>query len=757
MKTEAEFLSKTFELEDEQIRLSGEEAMDEQKLEAIIASLIEEAEDHIDLTEAPDRVKASNYYQGNPFGNEEDGRSQVVSYDVRDTVSLMMPQIMRTFFGSERVVEFVPRETADVANAEQSTDYVNQIVLGQDNPAFSVFHSVFKDALIKRVGVVKVDWEKKEEVEHEEFTGLDEEGLQALIADPDIEDSQVNSYPDPDFVPPPPEMMQQQGQQVSPNVSPPIPQEVEAPLLYDVVIRRVSTEGQIIIEALPPEEFLIDRRAKSVEDCALVAHRRYLSVSELVQMGYDFDEMLALADGGDEFGTNTEYLSRHPVGVYADSENGGDANRRVLYVEAYAKVDYDGDGISELRRFCTAGTHHELLHHSPVNSIPFVIFNGYPEPHLWRGQSVADLTMDVQLIKSSVLRNMLDSLSKAIHPDTYVVEGQANMDDVTSNRVGKIIRGRAPGMVQELVKDFTGREAFPMLDYLDQLKEDRTGMSKASMGLNPDALQSSTKAAVSATVNASQAQIELVCRNFAEMGMKPLFKKILQLLHLHQDKARMVRLRNNWVPVDPRAWDANMDVSVNVALGLGTTEERMQMLGGLAAKQEAILEKQGPDNPLVNMQQYHATLIKMTELSGYKDTQSFWSDPKNYQPPEPKPPEPTPDEIFAKAQADKVRADMEVDQSRLTLDREKMVREDDFARDKMESDLELKFKELENKYRTSIDQTEIKGMMERDREQIKMEAQQMLMQQQKMMGRPPMPQNDINPQQMGTPMEPIPN
>ena len=763
MPTEAELLSQSYDLEDEQIRLSGKEAMEEQELEGIISSLIEEAVDYIDLTEAPDRIKANDYYQGKPFGNEEDGRSQVVSYDVRDTVALMLPQVMRTFFGSEKVVEFVPRDAQDVINAEQSTDYVNQVVLGQDNPSFSVFYSAFKDALVKRVGVIKIDWEKKEEVEHEEFTQLDDASLQALLADPDIEGSQVESYPDPNFVPPPPEVLaQQQAQQVSPNGSPPMPQQVEAPMLHDVVIRRVSTEGQIFIEAIPPEEFLIDRRAKSVEDCAVVAHRRYLSVSELVQMGYDFDEMLALAGGEDEFGTNTEYMSRHPVGNYTDSTTGGDANRKVLYIESYARVDYDGDGISELRRFCTAGTHHELLHHSPVNSIPFVLFNGYPEPHLWRGQSVADLTMDVQLIKSSVLRNMLDSLAKSIHPDTWLVEGQVNRDDVLSNKVGKVVRTRAPGMIGELMKNFSGKEAFPMMDYLDQIKEDRTGMSKASMGLNPDALQSSTKAAVSATVAASQAQIELLCRVFAETGMKPLFKKILKLLHKHQEKTRMVRLRNQWVPIDPKVWDSDMDVSVNVALGLGTTEERMQMLEAISLKQATILNEQGPENPLVNNQQYHNTLVKMTELSGYKDVQSFWTDPATYQPPEPKPPEPTPDEIFAKAQADKVRADMHVDQAKLTLDREKMVRDDDLARDKMESDLEMKVKELENKYQTTIDQTEIRGMMERDREQIKAEAQQMLAQQQQQQQHQqqqqmPMPPGDMNPQQMGPPMEPIPN
>jgi hypothetical protein len=234
--------------------------------------------------------------------------------------------------------------------------------------------------------------------------------------------------------------------------------------------------------------------------------------------------------------------------------------------------------------------------------------------------------------------------------------------------------------------------------------------------------------------------------------MKPLFKKILKLLHTHQDKARMVRLRNEWVQIDPSTWN-EMDVSVNVALGLGTNEERMGMLAGLAAKQEAILEKQGPENPLVNFQQYHHTLAKLTELSGFKDVQSFWTNPSTYQaPPPPPPPEDSPDEIFAKAQAAKATADITRDQEKLKLDREKMIREDDLNRDKLDAELSMKKDELENKYQTTIDQTEVRGQIEKDREQIKLEQ----MQSQQMQQAPPMPPGDMNPQQMGPPMPEFP-
>ena len=748
--TDAEVRQQTAELEAEQIRLAGDTAMDITELEGIVAGLIEEAVDYIDLSEAPDRIVASDYFNGKPFGNEEDGRSQVVSRDVRDTIALMLPQIMRTFFGTQRVVEYQPRYPEDVPSSEQASDYVNAVVLGADNPtSFQTFYSIIKDALVKRVGIAKVDWERREEVEHEEYTGLDDQALEALMSDPDIEGSSLESYPDPSFKPPPAES-------VSPTEAPQQQQEsMDAPMLHDVVIRRLSVEGSVVFESLPPEEFLIDRRAKSVEEASIVAHRRYLTVSELVSMGYDFDEMLDLAGDDSEFDTNMEYLARHPLGSYADSDEGGEANRKVLYIEAYAKVDFGGSGITSLRKFCCAGNHHKLLHHSPVNDIPFVVFSGYPEPHFWRGQSVADLTMDVQLVKSSILRNMLDSLAKSIHPDTWLVEGQVNIDDALSNKVGKLVRTRSAGAIGELNKSFNGKEAFPMLDYMDRMKEDRTGMSKASMGLDPDALQSTEKSAVSATMASSQAQIELLCRVFAENGMKPLFKKILKLLHNHQEKARMVRLRNTWVPIDPRVWDIGMDVSVNVALGMGTTQERMQMLAGLAVKQEKILQEQGSTNPFVTNGQYHHTLSKMTELSGFKDVQSFWSNPKDFKPPPPEEPEPTADEIFAQAQADKVRADIELDKQKFGLDQEKMIRDDDLQRDKLDSDVGMKQKEMENKYKTTIDMTEIKGNMEKDREKIRAEAQQRAQEQQ--MAQQQMMQQMQLPQEMSpTNMEQVP-
>ena len=693
--------------------------MSDHELSSIVRSLAQDAENYIDVEESPNRVRAAQYYKGRPFGNEEDGRSQVVSRDVRDTIQLMLPQVMRTFFGAESVVEYVPASIEDVALAEQATDYVNKVVFSQDNNGFLEFHAAWKDSLIKGLGVIKVSWEDKDKVEQYQFTGIGEEALLSLIQSEESDALSVEEQEPKNGIP-----------------------------QYNVVLRRHNKNGCVKVEALPTEEFIIDRRAKSVEDALFTGHRRFVTVSDLVELGYDYDEMLAYSETGQEnvLSMNGEQIERFPNGLDYGASQEGESNRTVLYIEAYVRVDYDKDGISELRRICCVGNNYEIVSNSVVASTPFVTFTPYPEPHRWVGESVSDITMDLQKIKSNIIRSSLDSLAQSIHPDTAIMEsGIVDMDEVLSTRIGKLIRVKSLGAVQELAKSFVGKEAFPMLQYMDEVKESRTGMSKASMGLSPDALQSSTKAAVSATVSASQAQIELLCRVFAETGMKLCFKKILKILHQHQDQSRMVRLRNKWVQVDPRIWDSEMDVSINIALGMGTNEERVAQLTSIADRQSMLLEKYGMENPFVTTKQHAETLKKIVEISGFKDTTMFWSNPEEFTPPQPPPPEPTADEIYAKAQADKVRADMLVDKARLELDREKLYMDDDQKRDALQANLDMKKEELEIKSSQPVQAPQVEDSLMDEQQMMGMVEPQMQPQQQF----EPQPQQMENPQYVG--------
>jgi hypothetical protein len=682
------------------------EPMDDTELQGIVSAELEDAVSYIDSDVSPIRAKGTEYYRGDPFGNEEDGRSQVVAMEVRDTVSAMLPSLMKVFFSTENVVEYMPRGPEDVAGAQQATDYANYIFTA-DNNGFMTTYALFKDSLVRKCGIAKYWWEEVEEVKIEEYSGLDDQTLQVLMQE-GAEVKIVVSYPEPGAMP-----------QMDMTTGLPMP----VPMIHDVEIKRNTRDGRIRIMAVPPEELILDRRARSFDDAGIIAHRQMATVSDLIGMGYDQDEIEENISSTD-LDSNDEYLARQPLSTTfgaADSLN--PMQRRVLYIEAYMRVDFDGDGIPELRKICCMGSGYTMVRNLPASYIPFVDFPCDPEPHTspLEAMSIFDITHDIQEIKSEIMRNTLDSLAQSIHPRTAVVEGQVNIDDVLNNETGAIIRMRAPGMVQPFSSPFVGQPAFAMMDYMDQMREDRTGMSKAAMGLDPDALQSTTKAAVAATVSASQSRLELQARILAE-GMKKLFKGILYLMTTHQDKPRMVRLRNEWVQIDPRVWDASMDVNVNIGLGNGDVNEKINALNIIMQKQEQIMAQFGPMNQIASLPMYIRTLQKAIELSGYKDASSYFNTlPADFQMPQEQPQQ-TPEQVLAQVQAQSIQADIQKKAAELELQREKMIRDDDYRRDQLAQDLMLKKYELELKYGTAISTAEITAMQNLDREAMKQQA-----------------------------------
>jgi hypothetical protein len=682
------------------------EPMDDTELQGIVSGELEDAVSYIDSDVSPIRAKGTEYYRGDPFGNEEDGRSQVVAMEVRDTVSAMLPSLMKVFFSTENVVEYVPRGPEDVAGAQQATDYANY-VFTSDNNGFMTTYALFKDSLVRKCGIAKYWWEEVEEVKIEEYSGLDDQTLQVLMQE-GAEVKIVVSYPEPGAMP-----------QMDMTTGLPMP----VPMIHDVEIKRNTKDGRIRIMAVPPEELILDRRARSFDDAGIIAHRQMATVSDLIAMGYDQEEIEENISSTD-LDSNDEYLARQPLST---TMGAGDSlnpmQRRVLYIEAYMRVDFDGDGIPELRKICCMGSSYTMVRNLPASYIPFVDFPCDPEPHTspLEAMSIFDITHDIQEIKSEIMRNTLDSLAQSIHPRTAVVEGQVNIDDVLNNETGAIIRMRAPGMVQPFSSPFVGQPAFAMMDYMDQMREDRTGMSKAAMGLDPDALQSTTKAAVSATVSASQSRLELQARILAE-GMKKLFKGILYLMTTHQDKPRMVRLRNEWVQIDPRVWDASMDVNVNIGLGNGDVNEKINALNIIMQKQEQIMAQFGPMNQIASLPMYIRTLQKAIELSGYKDASSYFNTlPADFQMPQEEPQQ-TPEQVLAQVQAQSIQADIQKKAAELELQREKMIRDDDYRRDQLAQDLMLKKYELELKYGTQISTAEIMAMQNLDREAMKQQA-----------------------------------
>ncbi|MCP3685490.1 MAG: hypothetical protein GY861_22795 [bacterium] len=678
-----------------------QESVDTEKLQGILKSELDDARDYIEQV-GEDRAEATEYYLGDAPNGQSSMQSEYVSTDVRDSVLFMLPSIMRTFFGTNKIVEFVPRNAEDIPLATQQTDYINYIIQ-QKNPGFKVMYDVFKDALIRKTGFVKAYWDDSISASTHEYTDVTPEGYQALMLDPDVEIVKEKA-----------EM--QSMTIINPETGEEITQ--ETPVSYDLTIRRVKGKNQVCIESIPPEEVLISRFARDLHSSPYVAHRMIKTVSDLVAMGYDKEEMEQYAGSGNLIDAETfeEEEARNPYsdGIY-DARNDGN-QKNVLYVEHYLFYDLDGDGIDERIRVCTVGNGLNIVNTAQWDDLPITLFCPDPEPHTSIGSCPADYLKPIQAAKSQIMRDTLDSLGHAIFPRMGVVEGQVNIDDVLNTDIGQPIRMRAPGMVQPFAVPFVGKEAFPVLSYLDEAKENRTGVSKASAGLNADALQSSTASAVSATMSGAQGRVELICRHFAD-GMKDLFKLVNSLVVKHQDQPDMVRLNNEFVPIDPRYWDSDKDLVVNVAISKTSDAEKQAVLLQVANKQEQILQQLGVNNPLVSLQQYSNTLSKLIEQAGFKDTKSFINSEVPPIPPQPQ--QPTPQDMLAQAEMEKAKVSAQKAMIDSETDRMKIIMDDDRNRDEAEANIRLKAAELNAKYGAQINVAEINALMERDRETIR--------------------------------------
>jgi hypothetical protein len=640
---------------------------------------LEEAIQHYEENLEPDQAEATKYYHGRPFGDEEKGRSKAVSTDVRDAIKAKMPSLMRIFFGSEDVLEFISSKGPEgEAQARQATDYVNHVIR-VDNPGYRIIQGAFKDAEIRRLGIIKWWVEEHERVNTAVHSGLTEEQL-ALFEMEGIEYDILS-------------------------------QELDG--TFSARVTRRESDKRVRIEGVPNEQFVYTPGARDLDSAPLVAHVREVPASELVEMGIDPD-VIEEAKGqrkrpgdGDLADARLPYESDH-----SDKEGELDESMRpVLFAEAYVLIDTDGDAVAERRKFWCVGPDHKVVNGGGlgelVDEVPFADFTPDIEPHELEGRSTWDDLKDVQRIASQILRGTLNSLALSIDPATEVVTNEVNMSDLLNPEMGKFIRVRRPGMMREIKHSFVGPDTLPMLEYFQSVKENRTGVSKAAAGLDADALQSSTQAAVAATVSASHQQVELVARNFAEGGMKRLMRGVLKATVQHANRPRVIRLRGQYVEMDPRAWDVDMDVEVNVALGSGLMEERFAVLGMVLQDQGALMEA---GSPLVSWVEMRATREKMIEMSGFKDASAFykpwgpeeqaqWEEAQANQQPEPDAAMLLVQVEMQKVQAavQEAQAKLQNEQQKLALEREKLVRQSDHERDKLAREFQLKLEELKLK------------------------------------------------------------
>ena len=585
-----------------------------------------------------ERIRNLNYYFGRPFGDERKGRSQVVSSDAQDVVEWLLPYLMKTFTGSQEVVRFTPQNGEDVELAEQATDYANYIFYRVNN-GFLILYEWVKDALMLKNGHVKWFWEKNIRVEHSYYEGLTLQELLFEVRDPEVEIEQADSYVDPGYV-----------EQVN-NGAPPLPQGQE-PMLYNVKIRREYDDGKIKIEVIPPEHFIVAKRHNSIDlaTCNVCGHRERVSKSDLLAMGFDYDTVCALETGEtDDFGMGEEEQSRDQEQMLGDDTDYGVSPENPTYFldEIYCRFDKDGDGIVEIYKVHMVGN--TMLAYEEIEEIPIASMTPIIMPHRFNGRAAIDLVVDIQHQKSTMMRQIFDSAYQSINPRMKVLNGLANLGDLMEVRPGGIVRVDDINAVEPLNVPFLGRDGFSVIEYLDSVKENRTGTSRYNQGMDANSLNK-TAIGITRIMDASMGRQELMARVMAETGLTRLMRGIVHLTVKHNNKKQMVELRGKYVEVDPGDWRDMKNMVVNVGLGTGNTQEELQNLMGVAQLQEKATAL-GMVKPI----HFWNTAQLIMEKLGHKDITSFFDQPdKNAK--MPKPPNPAEIEAQKQIQLEEIKA-----------------------------------------------------------------------------------------------------
>jgi hypothetical protein len=679
--------------------------LEDQDLKNILQSHITNALGFLGGTLSTQREKSLEYYQGDKLGNEIDGRSQVVSTDVADTIESLLPNLLRVFTASDKVVNCEPVRAEDAPLAEQATAYLNHIFY-KENDGFVLLYNFFKDALLEKNGILKVYYDDTVTVEHETYRNLTDQEYQDII---DQNDVQVVKHSEKED-----ELGEESLEQFENQMSQAgLDLDLPTPKLHDLEIKRTLKKGKIKVDSIPPEEFLIDKNCIKLDEANYVAHRVDITRSELISMGYNKDDVESLPASESSI-LNTEKFARYKnIDDYPFNTSQDKSTQTVTIYENYVRYDFDDDGIAELRKIVSVGESSEqILENVPCDHIPFVSVTPIPMPHRFYGRSVAELVEDIQLMKSTVMRQLLDNMYLTNNNRVAIMDGMVNMDDLLTSRPGGVVRTKQPPnqVMQPIQAQPISGQAFPLLEYLDTIREVRTGVTKYNQGLDSDSLNK-TATGISAIINQTQMRAELIARIFAETGVKDLFRKMFELSVKYQDKEKIIQLNNQYIPVLPTEWRNRFNISIVVGLGTGTKEQQLIILNNILDKQLQAFNLQGQrEYPMVSLKNIYNTLSKIVENAGLKTPDSYFINPdigRQYVTPPPPPPIPPIEKIeMTRIDAENKRkiADVAIKEQELIQKKQEML-----------LDFELKIKEIALKYNTQLDTTKIKADAELDK------------------------------------------
>lgn len=665
-----------------------------------------------------DRAEAFQYYVGEPFGNEVEGRSQVVSRDVLDVIESALPQLLKVFVSGDEVVRFQPRSQQDEKAAEQETAAVNYFVT-EKNDGFRIFYVWFKDALLSKNGYVKCWYEDNEEVTTESYQGLTDEQMTLLIKDDRVEVVEHSEYPDEIDAQQRQEALQNLNQQLQQatqqaTMNPQAGQAVQQMQmqmqqiqsqppknLHDVKITVTETRGCIKIENVAPEDILVgqDTCSVSLEDANFVQHRALMDRHEIEANGWE------IPDGAQENDIENGWEEQNSRDLYGENDY-EDTLKRFLVKDTYYRID------GTLYRFVVIGN--QVVHEEEAEVIPFVSITPHLMPHRHIGMSYADLTKDIQLIKSTLLRGQLDAMYLANQPRWAIDTNRVSLEDMLVSRPGGVVRVSGdPGVAMFPLQTPTfPPTSFTLVEYLDSAKEKRTGVTAYNQGLDANSLNK-TATGVNQIMQAAQQRIELVARTFANTGIKDLFILVHRLLRTYYTRPEVIRLRGEWVNIDPREWKERKDLQISVGLGTGNKDAQLMHLGTILQQQMGMLQA---GLPIVNPQNIYETMRQIAMNAGFKQPELFVTDPKTVPPPGPPPENPV---ITVKKM--ELQADQQKFQAQAQLDQQKFQAQAQIDQQKMQADLEQE--QLRSQNDVAIEQHKINQQMELERYKAQLEAE----------------------------------
>lgn len=670
------------------------ESLSETQVSEEIKSAITEAVSFIEGEIEPARLKSDKYFQGKVNLSREEGRSASVATKCRDTVRAIKPALMRVFLQSGNPVEFSPNRPDVVEDAQMRTEYAARVFA--ENNGFCLLDGAFNDALIKKTGILKAYFDETDRVEVDEYTGLTELQAQFVSMQKGVEVLEVTRSDDG----------------------------------FDMRVARTEVDGRIKIDAIAPEDFFVDRDARSIDDCYICGHSTEVRVGDVVAMGFDFDEVFEHA--GSQAGTSQDEaeIQRKQGGGEQYDESGADLSmRRVVFTEAYMRMDVDGTGVPQLHKFLCVGNDYHVLEFSPADQVPFAVFEVDMEAHTFFGRSLVEIIQDDQDVSTSILRGLIDNVHMVNNPRLLAVDKAVNMDDLLNGEIGGVVRVHSPDAVRELVVGSAAQTAMPLMTYYDDVIRAKTGVSGAGMGLDADALQSQTAAGVNAAVQAATAVSELIARTLAETGMKQLFRLIVRLAAQHPQKDEMVRVDGQYVPVDPTSWATDLSMTVNVGLGNNQHDQKIMALQNVAQFQAAVMQTMGLGNGLVGLTQLRNTQADLLRMAGLPDADRYMmpmtADAEmqmmmQAQQAAQQQGAPDPTEGLVQVEAMKVQQKAQSDAQKAQIDAQKaqadhelkvaeMMRQDDLARDKMAQDLAVDAARIAGQYGAAVDTARVKA------------------------------------------------